>query len=56
MDEASLSSLPTDDLVIAAMCEALAQLEAGDLASVKVLLEITRQHVAIRAAANATHH
>jgi hypothetical protein len=56
MDAASLSDLTTDALVLAALGEALTLLEAGDVESVRVLLETTREHVAIKAAANSTKH
>lgn len=56
MDSASLSDLTSETLVLASLGEVLALLEAGDIASAKVLLEATREHVAIAAAANSTKH
>ena len=56
LDNTSLAHLNVNNLVLAALGEALAQLEAGDLHSVRMLLVECRLYLAEAVAADSTKH
>lgn len=56
MDNTSLTHLTENNLVLAALGEALAQLDAGDLEAVKTLLVECRLYLAEAIAVDATKH